>query len=297
MAGYKVNIWNQRADKHAVRDWLYQYYCGAGSGAREKYREVHGRWQKRVFRRPWLIYAALALPIAILGLTEHANLWLWLVGMVLSLVLGAFIAIVESPPAYIANWQLGFEGERRTACALAPLRRRGYFLLHDLPDRRTSEHDRKGNLDHVVVSPAGVFLLDTKWLGGEASIDQGTIHVQRRDDEEASYDIPRLARAMRGRAIRLRDDIAQQTNIRFVQSIVVFWNPFEAGLVESESVVFVHGDRLVYWLQEQRPHMTANEVTHITSCIAEIRPCEHRAWWKRRLTFGLLGQGEPAATQ
>jgi hypothetical protein len=280
-----------------VRDWLYQYHCGAGRGAREKYREVHGHWQKRVFRRPWLIYAALALPIAILGWTEHANFWLWTLGMVLSLVLGAFIAIVASPPAYIENWQTGSEGERRTARALAPLRRCGCYLLHDLPDRRTSEQNRKGNLDHVVVSPAGVFLLDTKWLGGEASIDHGTVHIQRRDDEEDAYDIPRLARAMRGRAVRLQGDIAQQTSIRFVQPVVVFWNTFEAGLVMSESVVFVHGDRLVDWLQEQRPRMTANEVAHIASCISEIRPCEHRAWWKRRLTFGLLGQGTPATTR
>jgi hypothetical protein len=125
-----------------VRDWLYPYYCGAGHGAREKYREVHGRWRKRVFRRPRLIYVVLAIPIVVLGFAEHANPLLWLLGVVLSIFLGAYMALVESPPARIENWRTGFEGERRTARALAPLRRRGYVLLHDLPDRRTNEDPR-----------------------------------------------------------------------------------------------------------------------------------------------------------
>jgi hypothetical protein len=273
-----------------MRDWLYPYYSGAGRGAREKYREVHGRWRKRVFRRPRLIYVAFAMPIAVLGFTEHTNLLLWFLGVVLSLLLGAYMALIESPPARIENWRTGFEGERRTARALAPLRRHGYVLLHDLPDRRTPERRQKGNIDHVVVSPAGVFLLDSKWLSGEASIDGDTVHVQMRDDDEDFYDLPKLACAMRGRAVRLRGDIAQQTNIRFVQSVVVFWNRFEAGLVVSENVVFVHGDRLVDWLQEQRPHMTAEEVARIAFSIAEVRPPEHRAWWDRLPAFGLRDQ-------
>jgi hypothetical protein len=292
-----VNQYRQRADKGDMRDWLYQYHCGAGRGARKKYRETHNRWQKRVFRRPRSIYVILAAPIIALRLIAPANIWLWLVEVALCVILGAYIAFVESPPARIENWRTGFEGERRTARALAPLRRRGYLLLHDLPDRRIGEQYRNGNIDHVVVSPAGVFLLDSKWLGGDASIRRGTVHVQMRDDEEDAYDLPKLACWMRSLAVRLQEDISQQTGVRFVQPVVVFWNRFEAERVVSEKVVFVHGKHLVDWLQEQRPRLTPNEVAHIASSIADVRPSEHRAWWTRRPRFGLPRRGEPAASR
>lgn len=281
-----------------MRDWLYPYYCGAGRGAREKYREIHAHWQKRVFRRPRLIYVALATPLLAIACIAHASVWIWLASISLSTILGAFMAIVESPPAHIENWRTGFEGERRTARALAPLRRCGCALLHDLPDRRIPGQTRNGNIDHVVISPAGVFLLDSKWLCGEASIDQGaTVHVQMRDDDEDNYDLTKLAGAMRGRAFRLREDIVQETGVRFVQPVVVFWNRFEAKLVISEKVVFVHGDHLSAWLREQRPHMTANDVALVAGCVKEIRRSEHRAWWSRKPIPGLPRRGTPITSQ
>jgi hypothetical protein len=243
-----------------------------------------------------LIYVVLATPIAVLGFMEHRSLWLWSLSVGLSMLLGAYIALIESPPARIENWKTGFEGERRTARVLAPLRRHGHVLLHDLPDRRASEQNRKGNIDHVVVSPAGVFLLDSKWLGGEASINRDTVHVQMRDDDEDSYDLSKLASGMRGRAFRLQEDIVQQTGVRWVQPVVVFWNGFEAAQVLSEEVVYVHGEHLVDWLLEQSPHMTADRVARIASCIEDVRPLEHRVWWDRRPAFSLRGRDTPIAS-
>jgi hypothetical protein len=169
-------------------------------------------------------------------------------------------------------------------------------VLHDLPDRRTSQQNHKGNIDHVVISTAGVFLLDSKWLGGAASIDGDTVHVQMRDDDEDSYDLSKLACGMRGRAVRLREDIAQQTDVRWVQPVVVFWNRFEARQVTSENVVFVHGEHLVDWLGEQSPQMTAAKVARVASCIEDVRPFEHRAWWDRRSAFGLRGRSAAATS-
>ena len=126
----------------------------------------------------------------------------------------------ESPPAHIENWRTGFEGERRTARALAPLRRDGYVLLHNLPDRRSDRQEYKGDIDHVVVCSGGVFLLNSKWLGGEASIKGDAVHVQMRDDDDDSYQLSRLASGMRGCAVRLQEDIAQQTGVEWVQPVV-----------------------------------------------------------------------------
>jgi hypothetical protein len=224
---------------------------------------------------------------------EHQHIWLWMLGVLLGSLLTGYIALSESPPARIENWRTGFEGERRTARVLAPLRRCGYSLLHDLPDRRLSGRDYKGNIDHVVVSPAGVFLLDSKWLGGEASIVGDTVHVQMRDDDDDSYDLRRLATEARGRAKRLQMDIAQRTDIRFVKAVVVFWNKFDAEPVKGENIVFVHGDRLVGWFEEQRGEMSRDWIDHVVSCIKEARPPEHQAWWDRLPTLGLRGRRAP----
>jgi len=279
-----------------VRDWLYSFCCGAGRGARVRHREASGRWRKRVFRRPWLILVVLGWATVLAAVAEEHSLWPLTLGFLLGALLTGYIAILESPPAYIENWRTGSEGERRTARALAPLRRRGYVLLHDLPDRRISEHGYRGNIDHVVVCAAGVFLLDSKYLGGEASVLGEKVRVQRRDDDEASYDLPLLARGIRGRALRLQQDIEQQTGVSFIQPVVVFWNPFEAGVVIGENVAFVHGTCLSGWLQEQPARTPAVEVAHVVDVIAMVRAPEHRGWRNRLPGLGVAGRGVPATS-
>jgi hypothetical protein len=237
-----------------------------------------------------LIYAVIATPILVVAVLERHNMWLLGFGVFLGMLLGAYVALLESPPGYIENWRTGFEGERRTARVLAPLRRDGYVLLHNLPDRRSSEKEYKGDIDHVVVCPGGVFLLNSKWLGGEVSIRGERVHVQRRDDDDDSYQKPRLASGMRGCAVRLQEDIAEQTDVRFVQAVVVFWDKFDSGLVMRNNVVFVHGDRLVDWLREQRTRLTADNVVYIAACIRAARPPEHRGWRNRLSTLGLRGR-------
>jgi hypothetical protein len=80
-----------------------------------------------------LILAVLGSATLLAVVAEEHSLWPLSLGFLLGVLLTGYIAILESPPAYIENWRTGSEGERRTARALAPLRRRGYILLHDVP--------------------------------------------------------------------------------------------------------------------------------------------------------------------
>ncbi|MBI5692387.1 MAG: NERD domain-containing protein [Verrucomicrobia bacterium] len=58
-----------------------------------------------------------------------------------------------------ANCYLGWFGERITAEKLMPLLAQGYFVFHDVP----GEPGKRGfNLDHVVVGPTGVTVVETK---------------------------------------------------------------------------------------------------------------------------------------
>lgn len=54
---------------------------------------------------------------------------------------------------------LGWFGERMTADYLRPLQRAGYHVFHDFP----AEVGKKGfNIDHIVVGPSGVTIVETK---------------------------------------------------------------------------------------------------------------------------------------
>jgi hypothetical protein len=39
----------------------------------------------------------------------------------------------------------------------------------------------------------------------------------------------------------------------WVQPVVVVWGDFEAGFVDADGVVYVHGDHLVDWLRSIPP--------------------------------------------
>ncbi len=58
------------------------------------------------------------------------------------------------------NYALGFEGERHTAQALQSLLAAGYTLYHDIPF--VGPDGKPFNIDHVLVGPAGVFVIETK---------------------------------------------------------------------------------------------------------------------------------------
>ncbi|WP_395733823.1 nuclease-related domain-containing protein [Prosthecobacter sp.] len=58
-----------------------------------------------------------------------------------------------------AQYRLGLLGERAVAAALQPLLARGYHVFHDMPAHGAQ---KAFNLDHVVVGPSGLFVVETK---------------------------------------------------------------------------------------------------------------------------------------
>jgi Nuclease-related domain len=70
------------------------------------------------------------------------------------------------PSEQARTWQRGAAGERRTARLLDRLIRDGFVVFHDL-----AVPDSPANLDHLVIGPTGVFVIDSKqWTG---SVQQG----------------------------------------------------------------------------------------------------------------------------
>ena len=63
-------------------------------------------------------------------------------------------------------WRRGAAGERRTARLLDPLERQGWAVLHDL-----AVPGSRANIDHLVIGPGGVFVIDSKQYRGSLRLD------------------------------------------------------------------------------------------------------------------------------
>jgi hypothetical protein len=81
--------------------------------------------------------------------------------------IGRAILALTNEPRSTRSWQDGAIGERALGQMLESLRGTGFGVLHDrrIPGLRA-------NIDHLVIGPAGVFVIDAKRYGGK---------VERRD--------------------------------------------------------------------------------------------------------------------
>jgi nuclease-like protein len=71
------------------------------------------------------------------------------------------------PSEQARTWQRGAQGERYTARLLRRLHRDGFVVFHDL----AVPGNTRANVDHLVIGPTGVFVIDSKqWTG---SVRQG----------------------------------------------------------------------------------------------------------------------------
>jgi hypothetical protein len=108
----------------------------------------------------------------ILGIGAAGGVLGSLLGPRLGLGLGGLAAVAagwglrfRSSPDVVA-WRRGAEGERRTARLLGPLERHGWAVLHDL-----AVPGSRANIDHLVIGPGGVFVIDSKHYRGRLQLD------------------------------------------------------------------------------------------------------------------------------
>lgn len=235
----------------------------AGAYAEQRYRDGLRRWRSKA--RPILLatFGPLMLGgLVVLALDRH--LLSWCAGATTGVLLGAWIALRESPPAYIENWHEGAEGERKTEKALAPLIRSGWSIVHDV-------QARYGNYDHIAVGPAGIFLLETKNLGGIVELRDGVPHLRRRLDPDADMRLDRIRPRALAAAANLKEDIQRRTGQRtWVQAVVVLWSDFPEGLVDDGRCIFVHGPRLHALIHGRPNRLNPQDVEKIATAIADI---------------------------
>ena len=83
--------------------------------------------------------------------------------MLAAVAAGCGLRFRPSPDAIA--WRRGAAGERRTARLLAALECQGWAVLHDL-----ALPGSQANLDHLVIGPGGVFVIDSKQYRGRLQL-------------------------------------------------------------------------------------------------------------------------------
>ncbi len=233
----------------------------AGASSQRKYDELTRSWRRR-HRRLFVVLALVCL-VACVGSFYGAQSWPsqgWLFGVFAGCALTFFVIVWLTPPGWIENWQSGAWGEQATAKALRALEHDGWVVLHDLDAGR-------GNVDHIAVGPGGVYLLDSKRLGGSVTVDGGNVTVRRLDDPDLSYQHPGSGHLL---------SLARQTHQRVLASsrlntwvtpVMVVWAEFPQRFVEDRCV-YVHGEELAAWLRSRPPRISPGRVRQVADAVA-----------------------------
>jgi hypothetical protein len=128
---------------------------------RRRAEELAGWTRGLVWRAP--LVAGVGLTVQVLA--AQAGLpWAGVLGLAAAALVGWRLRF--RPSEQVTAWRRGAAGERRTARLLGRLTRDGYVVFHDL-----AVPDSDANVDHLVIGPSGVFVIDSKqWTG---SVQQG----------------------------------------------------------------------------------------------------------------------------
>ena len=140
--------------------------AAAGGSARAEFQRRRERDRERLRRaRPALL--AFGLAVAMIGLLLAAfgptppgpvglSFRIFYFFIVVAAVVMTPVAMFALPASTIA-WRTGAVGEERTGQLLLPLEAAGFCILHDRAIPRS-----RANIDHIVVGPPGVFIVETK---------------------------------------------------------------------------------------------------------------------------------------
>jgi hypothetical protein len=196
-------------------------------------------------------YAVLLLPVATLALIAWAGWNLWRV-----------FKLVEEGRSY----HLGLRGEMATAEALHDHRLAiaGYTVFHDVPG------DGAWNVDHLVVGPAGVFVIETKTRrrrtatrnqpDHKVTFDSHTLYLPWCEDHEA------ITQARR--------------NANWVRQLT---EPFSPKGLRVEPVVVLPGRWWVEALDKQHPNLAMN-AKYLVNYL-----CAQPALYRHEQLHGILG--------
>ena len=170
----------------------------------------------------------LLFAVAVLGMRE------WELAMVALVMIGALVLADRSAGLRFDRWLQGAEGEENVGAVLDGLVGEGWLAIHDVSLGR-------GNVDHVVVGPGGIFTIETKANRGRIRVDR----IESRMLKQAYAECKLIERI---------------TGME-VQALLVFSGAYLVGSVPArrEGVTVLPARMLAGYLERRRPVMSVEE--------------------------------------
>lgn len=233
----------------------------AGASAAAEYERLKREWRhrnRRAFRGLTLICLCIAAAALVVGLGEPRG---WICGLIAGMAVAFLMLARETPPHWIERHLSGAAGEERTAKAVEPLLRAGWFMTHDLDRGRF-------NIDHLLVGPAGVFVLETKNLHGTVAVDGDQATLTRPGADRPDYHGDWWAREARSHAADANSFFRQRVRVRpWVTAVVVLWADFPQRRYDGDRVTYVDGDDLATWLRSQCERLDPEQIERLRAAL------------------------------
>jgi hypothetical protein len=186
----------------AARRRQRRAYGTPGATAQAEYqrrRQVeHAAW---AHTRPLRIAATVLAGLGGLLVAAVADLPLPALAVTLLTTAAAWWRLRFRPSPEAQAWRRRAAGERHVARLLDPLAKQGWGVEHDLPVRSA-----KGNLNHVVIGPPGIFAIDVRHYRGRLRQSRDGLLWHGR-----TFLLPTLS-ATRSKADRLQDRVGAPTS-------------------------------------------------------------------------------------
>ena len=167
--------------------------------------------EQRIEQHRWSVFRYIAVGMIVFAVVSLT------VSPILGLMAGVVVAVgAKANFKQWGNWSAGKEGEVAVTEALRFLPNE-YVLLNDLmlPNGR-------GNVDHLVIGPNGIFVIETKNYSGYVKCWGDQWYVNRREIGSLSKQAKRNAMAIRNTLDMVFKD--HSTRIPFVNALLVFTN-------------------------------------------------------------------------
>jgi len=157
------------------------------------------------------------------------------------------LRIVAAAAAHVCEWAAATEGRRRTERVLRALDRAEWQVVDDV------RVPQGGYVDHVVVGPCGIYVIDSKAWRGVVTVDQKGATITPGGDPDAAWTARGRHRSLPPAAAAVAHGLTVTTGGRTPApcAVVVVWAPFPERVAVSGGVTYVAGEHLAAWLAGQ----------------------------------------------
>ncbi len=159
--------------------------------------------------------------------------WSLIFGVLVGLVVALLVLILYLRWRNGRAARKGRRGEKVVAKVLNSLKKRDYILLNDL--LLPTSRDHTSQIDHILVSTRGIFVIETKSLAGRISGSEfGQYWRQNFSSGSRSFYNPLLQNASHVKALRR---VLKDIDERFFISVVVFTEAWRLDLKAEDIII------------------------------------------------------------